>query len=152
VKIPTSIAIFLLLAALLAMASDRPAPGPAMLDAALGGRLSVPLRDLPERAPLEPGEDFRVAEIGRDAHTSHHVVAIRNAETPHRHDRHDLWVVILRGHGTLRLGADTRAVGEGSILYMPRGMVHAFSNASSEPAYAYAVYSPPFDGADRIVE
>jgi mannose-6-phosphate isomerase-like protein (cupin superfamily) len=49
----------------------------------------------------------------------------------------------------MRLGADERPVGEGSILYVPRGTVHAFRNATAEPALAYAVYAPAFDGKDR---
>jgi len=126
------------------------APPPAMLDALFpAGRTSEALAALAGRAPLAPGEDFRAVEIARDAASSHHVVAIRRAETPHRHDRHDLLVVMLRGHGTMRLGAETRPVGEGSILYVPRGTPHAFTNAAAEPAVAYAVYFPPFDGADR---
>lgn len=123
---------------------------PAVLDAQLDGRLHLPLAALAERAPLAPSEDFRVALVGRDAHTSHHVVSIRNAETPHRHDHHDLLVVVLRGHGRMRLGDQTQPVGEGSVLYVPRGTVHAFANASEAPAVAYAVYTPPFDGEDRV--
>lgn len=144
----------LLLCALVALAAphggadDTP---PAVLDAGLGGeRLHVPLAELAERAPLAPGQDFRVVEVGRDAHTSHHVVSIRTRETPHRHDRHELWVAVLRGHGTLRLGDATRPVGPGSLLYVPRGTVHAFANAADAPAVAYAVYAPAFDGADRV--
>jgi mannose-6-phosphate isomerase-like protein (cupin superfamily) len=57
---------------------------------------------------------------------------------------------MLRGHGRMRLGAEQRAVGEGSILWVPRGSVHAFSNESAEPAVAYAVYFPAFDGRDRV--
>jgi mannose-6-phosphate isomerase-like protein (cupin superfamily) len=41
-------------------------------------------------------------------------------------------------------------VGEGSILYVPRGSVHAFRNQASEPAVAYALYAPAFDGRDRV--
>ena len=58
--------------------------------------------------------------------------------------------VVLRGHGRMRLGAEQRPVGEGSILYVPRGAVHAFHNDSPEPAVAYAVYVPAFDGRDRV--
>lgn len=90
--------------------------------------------------------------MARDRHTSHHVVWIRTQEVPHRHDRHDLWVVIVRGHGTMRLGDEERAVGEGSVLYVPRGTVHAFRNLSSAAAAAYAVYAPPFDGKDRVLD
>jgi mannose-6-phosphate isomerase-like protein (cupin superfamily) len=125
---------------------------PAMLDALVAGeRISEPLASLADRIQLAPGEAFRVDEIARDDHTSHHLVAIRNAEVPHRHDAHDLWVVLLRGHGTMLIGTDVQSVGEGSILYVPRGTLHAFNNASSTPAVAYAIYTPPFDGKDRIV-
>lgn len=124
---------------------------PAMLDARLGdARITTPLAELAARDPLRAEERFRVREIGRDAGTSHHLVWIRDAEEPHRHDRHDLVVVVLRGHGTMLVGDETRAVGEGSILYVPRATVHAFRNEASEPAVAYAVYAPAFDPADRV--
>ena len=124
-----------------------------MLDALFGDeRRSVALEALETRALLGPGENQRVVEIGRDEHTSHHVVTIRDRETPHRHDRHDLTVVMLEGWGAMRIGDEERRVGRGSILYVPRGAVHAFRNLSDEPAVAYAVYTPAFDGKDRIVE
>jgi mannose-6-phosphate isomerase-like protein (cupin superfamily) len=124
---------------------------PAVLDALFpNGRETVPLAALAERVKLAPGEDFRVIELARDTQTSQHLVAIRGAEVPHRHDRHALLVVILRGHGRMRLGAEERPVGEGSILYVPQGTVHAFRNESTEPAVSYAVYIPAFDGRDRV--
>lgn len=130
------------------LAADAP---PAMLDALYpSGRLTAPLASLPDRVKLAAGENFKVVELARDADTSQHVVAIRGAETPHRHDQHDLLVVILRGYGRIRIGAEERPVGEGSVLYVPRGTVHAFRNESPEPAVSYAVYLPPFDGKDRI--
>jgi mannose-6-phosphate isomerase-like protein (cupin superfamily) len=125
---------------------------PAVLDALFDGeRRNEPLSDLAGKIELAPGEEYRVDEIDRDEHTSHHLVAIRNAEVPHRHDVHDLWVVVLRGHGTMLLGTEVHPVGEGSILYVPRGTLHAFNNTSRAPAVAYAVYSPAFDGKDRVV-
>ena len=126
---------------------------PAVLDARFGqNRETVALEALETRALLGPGENQRVVEIGRDAHTSHHVVSIRDRETPHRHDRHDLTVVILEGWGTMKIGDEERRVGQGSIVYVPRGTVHAFRNLSDAPAVAYAVYSPAFDGKDRVLE
>jgi mannose-6-phosphate isomerase-like protein (cupin superfamily) len=50
----------------------------------------------------------------------------------------------------MRLRDEARPVGPGAILYVPRGTVHAFRNESREPAAAYAIYLPPFDGKDRI--
>ena len=132
-------------------AAGAPAAAPPVVDALLAnGRLTEPLAALIERARLDDGQAFKIVEVGRDAASSHHIVAIRDRESPHRHDTHDLFVVMLRGHGTMRLGDETRPVGEGSILYVPRATVHAFTNLSSEPAIAYAIYFPPFDGKDRV--
>lgn len=123
----------------------------AVLDAVFQGeRRTAALAELGGSAGLAPEESFKVAEVGRDEHASHHLVWIRDREVPHRHDRHDLVVVILRGHGGMRLGDEERPAGVGSILYVPRGLAHAFRNASDEPALAYAVYLPAFDGTDRV--
>jgi mannose-6-phosphate isomerase-like protein (cupin superfamily) len=132
------------------LACSPAAQDPPRLDVLLDTRIALPLSELAARVPLEPGQPFRAVELGRSEHTSHHVAALRGAEAPHRHDRHDLVVVMLRGHGAMRLGDEERAVGEGSILYVPRGTVHAFRNASPQPAAAYAVYTPAFDGVDRV--
>ncbi len=59
---------------------------------------------------------------------------------------------ILQGHGRMRIGSEDRAVGQGSILYVPRATVHAFRNLSDAPAAAYAAYAPAFDGQDRQLE
>jgi mannose-6-phosphate isomerase-like protein (cupin superfamily) len=123
---------------------------PAVLDALLPeGRITQTLAELAASEALAPGEPFRLKELGRDAHSSHHLVWIRDREVPHRHDRHDLFVVVLHGYGHMLLGEEERPVGEGSVLYVPRGTPHAFRNASATPAAAYAVYVPAFDGEDR---
>jgi mannose-6-phosphate isomerase-like protein (cupin superfamily) len=140
-------------AALIVFARVAPAGDdtPAMLDALYPtGRTTVALAQLAARITLAPDETQRVIELARDAGTSQHLVAIRTQEVPHRHDRHDLLVVMLRGHGRMRVGADEQPVGEGSILYVPRGSVHAFRNEAAEPAVAFAVYVPAFDGKDRV--
>ena len=140
----------LLLAAAAQAGEDAP---PAVLDATFGDeRMTIALEKLETRAGLGPGESFRAVEIARDATSSHHVVSIRDRETPHRHDRHDLMVTLLVGHGVMRMGDASRKVGQGSILWVPRGTVHAFRNASDAPAVAYLVYFPPFDAADRILD
>jgi mannose-6-phosphate isomerase-like protein (cupin superfamily) len=137
-----------LTAALAASPRTADAPQPVVDALFPHGRVTRALAELTGE-PLAPGEGFRIEELGRDANTSHHLVWIRDREIPHRHDRHDLFVVMLRGFGTMRLGAEERPVGEGSILYVPRGTPHAFRNESGAPALAYAVYAPAFDGSDR---
>lgn len=124
---------------------------PAVVDALLGAeRMTLPLEELPARAVLGPSESFKVVELGRDANTSHHVVALRDREPLHRHDLHDLLVVTLEGHGRMLIGDQERALGPSSIVYVPRGVPHSMRNTSGTPLYGYAVFSPPFDGEDRV--
>ena len=147
---------FLLLAVACAGCAATPKPEereiPArVLDALIGSsRVRLSFEALVSRAVLAPDSDIRVTALGRDEHHSHHVVAIRKAEEPHRHDDHDLLVVMLKGYGEILIGQETKPVGPGSIVFIPRRTVHAFANKSLEPAVAYAIYSPPFDGKDRV--
>jgi len=140
-----------LVAVLLGLGTAPPAPLTGTLDALFPtGRVTRPLESLLAEHPLEAGKTFQVTELGRDAASSHHLVWIVDREQPHRHDSHDLFVVMLRGSGTMRIGSETRPIAPGSILYVPRGTVHAFTNQSGAPAASYAIYFPPFDGKDRV--
>ena len=123
--------------------------GPVVDTLLLGHRSTLPVATLVERGRLDPGQDVRVEELGRDQDTSHHLVTLRDREPLHRHDRHALVVILLEGHGTMHLAGEERAVAEGSVLHVPRGAVHAFINRSEQPAVAYIVYAPPYDGSDR---
>lgn len=125
-----------------------PAP---VVDALLGAaRQTQTQAELAASASLEPGQAVSVRELGRDAATSQHLVAIRDAESPHRHDRHAILVVLLRGFGSMLIGTEARPVGPGSILYVPPGTRHAFRNQSGAPAVAYVIYLPPLEGSDRV--
>lgn len=123
-----------------------------MLDAQFSeGRMTRPVSDLIASAELGPGEAFKIVELGRDAHASHHIVALRDREPLHRHDTHDLLVFVIEGHGHMRIGDEERAIGERSVVYVPRGAPHAMRNASSRPLTGYAVFTPAFDGQDRVL-
>ncbi len=101
--------------------------------------------------PLDEHEYVRFREIGRDEHASHHLITVRIGGVLHRHDHHDLTAVLVRGFGRLTLGDAEREVGTGSIIYIPRGAPHVFSNGSDKPSVAYFVFTPPYDGKDRVV-
>ncbi|HTO05417.1 MAG TPA: hypothetical protein VMR86_00015, partial [Myxococcota bacterium] len=106
-----------LVAVLLGLGTAPPAPLTGTLDALFPtGRVTRPLESLLAEHPLEAGKTFQVTELGRDAASSHHLVWIVDREQPHRHDSHDLFVVMLRGSGTMRIGSETRPIAPGSIL------------------------------------
>ena len=84
----------------------------------------------------QPGRMLAAAPHGQDPA---HLLAPELLWTEHAHPEADLLVVVLRGHGAMRIGDEERPVGPGSILWVPRGVQHAFRNAAPEPAAAYAV-------------
>ena len=98
--------------------------------------------------PMPRTSNIHVVALGTAAGNSRHLVQIRDREEPHVHRRHDLVVFLLRGHGTLHRDGGDLEMGPGSIAAVDRGTPHWFENRGSEPAAAYVVFSPPFDGAD----
>jgi len=97
------------------------------------------------------GEILKVVDLGRSDALSNHLAIVQSRELPHRHNRHDSTVTLLRGHGTMSVGRETRHVREGAVIFIPRGVVHHFSNESDPPTVAIVVYAPPFDGRDREI-
>ena len=100
--------------------------------------------------PLSAGQTIRVDELGRSDSASFHIVQIRTKEPPHVHRTHDLVAVVKQGHGTLFLGSQQLHLEPGSLVNIPHGVVHAFVNESRDPAVAFVVFSPPFDGTDTV--
>lgn len=98
---------------------------------------------------LSPTENIRVTPLGRTESVSHHLVQIRTSELFHLHRNHDLTVVVYRGQGTMRIGEKQFPVTKGDVLLIPRGIPHAFTNRSSQPAVAIAVFTPSYDGRDN---
>jgi quercetin dioxygenase-like cupin family protein len=98
--------------------------------------------------PLAPGENIKVANLGRSQSASQHVVQIRDREIPHLHKVHDATVTMLRGEGYLILGKKRINLKAGDVVHIPRGVPHYFVNTASQPTVALAVYSPAFDGKD----
>jgi quercetin dioxygenase-like cupin family protein len=100
--------------------------------------------------PLPDGERLAITELYRTAESSMHVVQIRDREPPHVHARHDLVGVLHRGRGTLTLEQQTLSLREGDVFRIPKGTPHAFVNDAAEPAAAFVVFTPPFDGVDTV--
>jgi quercetin dioxygenase-like cupin family protein len=98
--------------------------------------------------PLPPGENIKVANLGRSQSASQHVVQIRDREVPHVHKVHDATVTMLRGEGYLILGKNRINLKAGDVVHIARGVPHYFVNTASQPTVALAVYSPAFDGKD----
>lgn len=98
--------------------------------------------------PLAPGDNIKVANLGRSASASQHVVQIRDREFLHVHKLHDATVTMLRGQGYLVLDKRRIDLKAGDIVHIPRGVPHQYVNQGGQATVALAVYAPAFDGKD----
>jgi len=66
----------------------------------------------------------------------------------HVHHREDEGVVVLDGEIELTVAGETRTVRAGEAAWLPRGVPHAFRNASAAPARALGMAAPA--GLERL--
>jgi mannose-6-phosphate isomerase-like protein (cupin superfamily) len=100
--------------------------------------------------PLGPNENIKLTTLGQGQGASHHVVQIRDRESPHMHKAHDAMVIMVRGRGYLVMETRRITLAPGDIAHIPRGVPHYYVNTDLEPTVAFVIFAPPFDGKDYI--
>jgi quercetin dioxygenase-like cupin family protein len=100
--------------------------------------------------PLPPGQNISAVALGRTESCSYHLVQIRDREQPHAHAAHDLAVTVLRGTGRLYIRGEPHLMQAGDVAVVPRETPHYFVNTDAEPAVAFVVFTPPYDGKDQV--
>ena len=60
----------------------------------------------------------------------------------HTHEREEEYTYVLEGEVGVQIGEDVLVAGPGDLVFKPRGVPHAFWNASDEPARALEIISP----------
>lgn len=101
---------------------------------------------------LVKGQSFRSDIIAWDSTSSVHLTQVETAVESHHHASHDENVWVIRGSGRLTLGDQKTKVKAGQVVHIPRGTKHALHNLGANPAVVMSVFSPGFDGKDRIYE
>jgi mannose-6-phosphate isomerase-like protein (cupin superfamily) len=101
-----------------------------------------------QRHPLAHGANIRADGVARTPAATVHLVQIRGSEAPHRHERHDLVVTVLRGDGVMVVGDAARDMRAGDVAVVPRGEPHWFDNRGGSPTVALVVFAPPLDAPD----
>lgn len=108
--------------------------------------------------PIGPGEKTKVIPLRVTGEITVLLIQTHAGVPLHYHAEHEETVVILQGEGENLIadkpGADQKpkayAARPGSILFAPRGFVHGFRKTGQGPAAALSIFSPPFDGKDRV--
>jgi mannose-6-phosphate isomerase-like protein (cupin superfamily) len=62
----------------------------------------------------------------------------------HRHRTQEQVYVIVRGQGQMLVGGEERAVGEGTMVFIPPGAEHAIRNTSAGLLAYVSATAPPF--------
>jgi mannose-6-phosphate isomerase-like protein (cupin superfamily) len=74
------------------------------------------------------------------------------AVPPHYHRELEEIYYVLSGSGVMTVGEETREVGAGDAVYVPRGARHTLKNTGSKEIKLLLVCGPAFFYEDEIVE
>ncbi len=97
----------------------------------------------------EEGANLTAAVVGSYDSASVHHLRVEQGVKRHFHRVHDETVVVLSGRGRMTVGEETREIGPGTVLLLPRGVRHDLT-VTEGPMEAVSIFSPRFDGEDRI--
>lgn len=102
-----------------------------------------------EKEQLSWSDGIGRKELYRTQDLSFHLVRIDTGEKPHIHQKHDLFVIILKGKGIFFVGDKKYDMKKGDSVFVPKGTPHYFL-AQGGSVYAIVIFNPPFDGKDSI--
>lgn len=116
------------------------------------GAASVDLCQWLKEHPVPDSQNIYAVELTRTARSSTSIIQISDREAYHVHRLHDLSVTVFRGKGRILLNGRDLAVEAGDTISIPANVPHAFLNrgGSKRPAAALVVFSPPYDGKDKV--
>lgn len=121
---------------------------------ARAGELAAPagvlrLDDELRAHPPSAGAPATVVEVSRSTRTSANLWQTGQAMPAHLHREHEEVILFARGRMAVRVGDREVEVGPGDAIVVPPGTVHS-GRTIDGPASGWSVFSPPFDGKDRI--
>ena len=69
----------------------------------------------------------------------------------HTQPNHDEIVIVIDGEAEFRVGDETRRVGPGDFVFIPRNTIHGRVRTLSESMSALSIYAPFFDRAKENI-
>jgi quercetin dioxygenase-like cupin family protein len=106
--------------------------------------------ELVRRNPIQPGETAKVFELLRGEQASINVWQMTRGMPAHLHRKHDEIIIVESGRANTRVGDKNINVGPGDTLVVRRGTVHGATVIGDEPFRGWSIFTPPFDGKDRV--
>lgn len=96
-------------------------------------------------------ENIYVRKIAGDSLSSSFCILIKKEVKAHKHLQHSENVIVLQGHGLMRLGEKQFMVQKGDMVFIPKNTVHAVQSTGAFPLKVISIQSPAFDGSDRVM-
>jgi quercetin dioxygenase-like cupin family protein len=81
-------------------------------------------------------------DLGAQAGVKEALVVVRGHEDPHTHPESDLIIFVLSGGGYAQLLTGRVEAPQGSTVVIPKGVCHAYHNASEHDSVLIATFSP----------
>jgi mannose-6-phosphate isomerase-like protein (cupin superfamily) len=103
-----------------------------------------------QKDKVDPGQPFKSTPLLRGPNCSLNLAQLLTAVKSHYHRDRDEVVYLIRGHGLLVMAGKEYEVRPGHAYLVPKGTIHSFVNLGPDAAVVLSVFSPPFDGRDRI--
>lgn len=107
--------------------------------------------NLPSLKQKQPYDNIVTQAMNSDSSVTSNVIWIKSEVKPHYHANHSEHVMVIEGEGQLLLGHQTYFVKPGDLIYIPKGTIHAVRVTSKLPMKVLSIYSPQFDGSDRVM-
>jgi len=121
----------------------------ALFSVALFGQPSI--KNLQELEPTEEYTNIHVQPAGGDSLSSAFVIWVKSHVPLHYHAAHSENVIVIAGHGLMRIDDESQTIRAGDHLFIPANTPHAVTVKSEEPLKVLSVQSPHFSGTDRIM-
>ncbi|MDH7500136.1 MAG: cupin domain-containing protein [candidate division NC10 bacterium] len=123
---------------------------PAVITAGEEGGGVIYLFEVLQKEKVDPGQAFRSTALLKGPNCSFHLGQLVTVVKSHYHQDRDEAVYLVRGNGLVTIAGKEYTVSPGYAYLVPKGTVHRFVNLGPDPAVVLSVFSPPFDGKDRI--
>jgi quercetin dioxygenase-like cupin family protein len=111
---------------------------------------TVHFREVVKRTPIDSRTGAALTPILQGEHATVNVWQLTARIPAHFHREHEEIVIVQEGEGEVRLGEETRRVKAGDVLLIPTNVVHEVIARGNRPFRGISVFSPQFDGKDRV--
>lgn len=106
--------------------------------------------DVLQKEKVDPGQPFKSTPLLRGPNCSFNLAQLVTVLKSHYHKDRDEVVYLVRGNGLVTIAGKEYKIMPGYAYLVPKGTIHRFVNFGPDPAVVLSIFSPAFDGKDRI--